>query len=157
MPPDNKAAFKEIPPTGFTTAWTRNGIPISVSGNSTIVSVNGLGTYTVVATIGSCISLPASIIIADSASNKLFVYPSPNDGRFTVSYPSPGASVSNSTKQSITIYDSYGRRVHNKEYTVSQPYQLHQIDMRRNGTGVYYIVLREANGNKIKTGEVVVR
>jgi hypothetical protein len=29
--------------------------------------------------------------------------------------------------------------------------------MRRNGMGVYYIVLREANGNKIKTGEVVVR
>ncbi len=145
------------PPTGFTTAWTINGIPISVSGNSTIVSVNGLGTYTVVATIGSCISLPASIIIADSASNKLFVYPSPNDGRFTISYHSPGASVNNSTKQSITIYDSYGRRVHNKEYTVSEPYQLHQIDMRRNGSGVYYIVLREANGNKIKTGEVVVR
>ena len=26
-----------------------------------------------------------------------------------------------------------------------------------NGTGIYYIVLREANGNKIKTGEVMVR
>ena len=145
------------PPTGFTTAWTRNGIPISVSGNSTNVSLNDLGTYTVVATIGSCISLPASIIISDSASNKLFVYPSPNDGRFTVSYHSPGASLTNKTIQNITIYDSYGRRVHNKEYAVTQPYQLHQIDMRRNGTGVYYIVLREANGNKIKTGEVVVR
>ena len=145
------------PPTGFTTAWTRNGTAISVSSNSTIVSVNGLGTYTVVATIGSCISLPASIIIADSASSKLFVYPSPNDGRFTVSYHSPGASITNSTKQSITIYASDGRRVLNKEYAVTQPYQLHQIDMRRNGTGVYYIILREANGNKIKTGEVVVR
>ena len=145
------------PPTGFTTVWTKNGSPISVSGNSKIVSVDDLGTYTVVATIGSCISLPASITISDSASSKLFVYPSPNDGRFTVSYYSPGASINSPTKQSITIYDSYGRRVLKKEYDVKQPYQLHQIDMRSNGSGIYYIVLREANGNKIKTGEVVVR
>ncbi len=145
------------PPTGFTTVWTKNGLPITVIGNSTVVSLNELGTYSVVATIGSCISTAASITIADSASNKLFVFPSPNDGRFTISYYSAGVSASNKTIQNITIYDSYGRRVLNREYPVSQPYQLHQIDMRNLGTGVYYIVLREANGNKIKTGEVVVR
>jgi hypothetical protein len=145
------------PPTGFTTVWIRNGSPVSVSGNSKVVGLNELGTYTVVATIDSCVSLLASITISDSASNKLFVFPSPNDGIFTVSYYSPGASSTSKTKQSITIYDSYGRRVHNKEYEVTQPYQLHQIDMRHNGAGVYYIVLREANGNKIKTGEVLVR
>jgi len=44
-----------------------------------------------------------------------------------------------------------------KEYEVRQQYQLHEIDMRGAGAGIYYIVLREANGNKIKTGEVVVR
>ncbi len=145
------------PPTGFTTSWTRNGVPIIVNGNSTVVSLNELGTYTVVATIGSCISTASSVVIADSATNKLFIFPSPNDGRFTVSYYAAGASATNPTKQTITIYDAQGRRVHNKEYPVTQPYQLHQIDMRRNGAGVYYVVLREANGNKIKTGEVVVR
>ncbi len=145
------------PPTGFTTVWTKNGLPIIVLGNSTVVTLSELGTYSVVATIGSCISTAASITISDSATNKLFVFPSPNDGRFTVSYYAAGASSSNSTKQTITIYDSYGRRVHSKEYPVTQPYQLHQIDMRSNATGVYYIVLREANGNKVKTGEVVVR
>ena len=29
--------------------------------------------------------------------------------------------------------------------------------MRGSGAGVYYIILREANGNKIKAGEVIVR
>ena len=145
------------PPTGFTTVWTKNGIVIPVNGNSKVVGLDELGTYTVVATIGSCVSTAASINISDSATNKLFVFPSPNNGRFTISYYSAGASSTNKTKQQITIYDSYGRRVLNKEYSVSQPYQLHDIDMRAMGSGVYYIVLREANGNTIKTGEVVVR
>ena len=90
-------------------------------------------------------------------STKLFVFPSPNDGVFTVSYYTAGASATSPTKQSITIYDALGRRVHNKEYEVRQAYQLHRIDMRPNGSGIYYIVLREATGNKIKTGEVIVR
>jgi hypothetical protein len=145
------------PPTGFTTAWTKNGNPITVTGNSLVVNLDELGTYSVVATIGSCISNTASISISDSASNKLFIFPSPNDGRFTVAYYAAGATAGNPTRQTITIYDSQGRLVHNKEYEVRQPYQLHQLDMRRNATGVYYVVLREANGNKIKTGEVVVR
>jgi hypothetical protein len=116
-----------------------------------------LGTYTVVATIGSCTSVPASIIISDSASSKLWIYPSPNTGRFTVSYYSAGASSTNKTRQQLTIIGSDGRRVYNNVFDVTQPYQLHQIDLRRNGAGVYYVVLRDANGNKIRTGEVVVK
>jgi hypothetical protein len=145
------------PATGFTTVWTWNGTPITAVGNAYTVDVNHLGTYTVVATIGSCTSVPASITILDSASSKLWIYPSPNDGRFTISYYSPGASSSNKTSQNITIYDSQGRTVLNKKYDVTQPYQLHHMDLRAFGTGVYYVVLREANGNKIKTGEVVIR
>ncbi|HMI78596.1 MAG TPA: T9SS type A sorting domain-containing protein, partial [Ferruginibacter sp.] len=65
--------------------------------------------------------------------------------------------ITNPTKQSISIYDAYGRLVLKNEYNVTQQYQLHQMDLRGHGAGVYFIVLREANGNKIKTGEVVVR
>jgi hypothetical protein len=145
------------PSAGFTAVWTWNGNPVTPTGNTYTVDVNKLGTYVVIATIGSCTSLPASIIISDSASSKLWVYPSPNNGQFTVSYYVPGASSTNKTTQKLTIYGSDGRRVYNNEFTVSQPYQLHQIDLRRNGGGVYYIILREANGNKVKTGEVVVK
>jgi hypothetical protein len=145
------------PPAGFTTVWTYNGSPLTVTGNSYVADVNHLGVYTVVATIGSCISVPASITIGDSASSRLFIYPSPNNGQFTISYYSPGSSITNPTVQYITIYDSHGRRVLNDKYSVTQPYQLHKMDMRRFGAGVYYVVLREANGNKIRTGEVMIR
>ncbi|MEO7445370.1 MAG: reprolysin-like metallopeptidase [Ferruginibacter sp.] len=144
------------PTTGYLLNWTYNGNPLAVNGNAYMVDVNHLGLYTVQATIGSCISEVASVTIGDSASTRLFIYPSPNDGRFTVSYYSPSASVTSTTTQTITIYDRFGRRVWNNKYLVSQPYQLHKIDMRRNSAGIYYIILTEANGNTIGTGEVVV-
>ncbi len=147
-----------FPNTGLITwAWTKNGVSIPVTGNSVVVDLNKLGTYQVVATLGSCVSAPVSITIGDSASSTLFIYPSPNSGKFTISYYSPGASSSNKTKQQINIYDSKGSRVLSKEYEVSQPYQLHEMDMRHMGGGVYYVVLREANGTKIRTGEVVIK
>ena len=146
------------PAPGLTFAWYLNGVLIpGAVNNSIIATVNSLGNYRVIVSSGTGSCQSELKEITATPSTRLFVFPSPNDGRFTVSYYSAGASVTNSTKQNITIFDSYGRRVLNKEYPVTQPYQLHQIDMRRNGTGVYYIILREANGNKIKTGEVVVR
>ncbi len=146
----------------YTWNYTGPGSTQTFTGNTHLVNLSAIGTYTVTAADASnlaCVSLSKSIIIGDSASTKLFVFPSPNDGRFTISYYTAGASATNKTKQSIVIYDNYGRKVfeENKEDNVTQAYQLHQIDMRRNGSGIYFIVLREANGNKIKTGKVVIR
>jgi hypothetical protein len=146
------------PAPGLSFAWYLNGalIPGAVS-NSLIATVNSLGSYRVVVSsgTGNCQSVLKEITALPSSD--LFIFPNPNDGIFKVSYYTAGATASNVTKQSITIYDALGRRVHNKEYEVRQAYQLHQIDMRSSGGGVYFIVLREANGNKIKTGRVVVQ
>lgn len=60
--------------------WTWSGGPVIVSGKSYLVEVNHMGTYIVVATIGSCVSVPVTITILDSVHSKLFIYPSPNDG-----------------------------------------------------------------------------
>jgi len=127
------------------------------TGNSIVATVNSLGNYMVIvsSSTGSCQS--DLIEIKATASDKLFIFPSPNNGQFTVSYYTDGASIANPSKQSIVIYDSYGRKVLYKEYPVTQAYQLHHIDMRGFGGGVYYVVLREANGNKVKTGEVVIK
>ena len=138
-------------------SWLKNGVAIPVTGNTTTVDLNNLGVYTVVATLGSCTSAAVSISIDDEANSTLFIYPSPNDGRFTIAYHSPGSSLTNPTKQHITIISSLGQIVLNDDYTVNQPYQLHQIVLSHHGAGVYYVVLREGNGNKVRTGKVVVR
>ncbi len=145
------------PAVPFTAVWTWNGNAITPVGNTYTADVNHLGTYTVVATIGSCTSVPGTIVIGDSASSKLWIYPNPSTGVFWVSYYVPGASSSNATTQNLTIYGSDGRLVYSKKLTIIQPYQLEQVDMRRNGDDVYYVVLRDASGKKIKTGQVVVR
>ena len=142
------------PPAGFTTVWTRNGTPITVTGNSKLVTVNELGTYTVVATIGSCVSVPASISISDSASTKLWVYPSPTfNGKFTIAYHNPDGGI---TTQNVTIVDRLGRIALNGKYPVSQAYQLIPINMSRNSAGLYFIKLTLANGTKL-TGRVQIR
>ena len=139
--------------TGFTT-WTRNGNVTTANGNSIIVGTDSLGLYTAVATIGSCTSLPASITISDSASNNLFIYSNPNNGRFTVAYNNPGG---NFTTQILSVYNSAGALVYTKSYAVLQPYQLLDVDMRKNAAGVYYVVLSDASGKRVKVGKVVIR
>ncbi len=146
------------PAPGLSFAWYLNGTLLpGLTSNSIIATVNSLGNYRVVVTsaTGSCQSELVAISATPSAN--LFVYPSPNDGRFTVSYYTAGASSTNMTKQNITIYSTEGKTVFNREFQVSQPYQLHAIDLRKYSAGLYYIILREANGNTIKTGEVFVR
>jgi hypothetical protein len=94
------------------------------------------------------------ITIADSANSKLFIFPSPNDGRFNIAYYNQGGA---SVKRIVTIFSSKGEKVYSNEFQVSQAYQLLSIDMRRNGAGVYYVVLSDANNNKLQSGEVLVR
>ena len=145
------------PTTGLSIAWFRNGVLVpGATSNTYSVNVNTLGDYKVVVTdlaTGTCINQSNVVTIAALPSDKLFIYPSPSDGQFTVTYYNSGST----TTEGITIYDSYGREVYNNTFAVTQAYQLHKIDLRRNSAGVYYVVLRDANGKKIKTGEVLIR
>lgn len=146
------------PATGLNIAWYRNGVLINgATSNTYSVNVNTLGTYRVVVTdqaTGTCINQSNDLVIGAAASDRLFIFPSPTDGQFTVSYYNAAAGT---TKQGITIYDSWGRRVYDNVFAVNQAYQLHAIDFRHYSSGVYYVVLRDSNGKKIKTGEVLIR
>lgn len=147
------------PAPGLTFAWYLNGVLVpNATGNSIIANVNTLGNYRVVVTsaTGSCQSELKEITALPST--KLFIYPSPNDGRFTITYYTDAPYPTTQKKtQSINIYDSQGRLILKRTYEVTQAYQLHKMDLRQAGTGLYYVVLRDANGNKVKTGEVVIR
>jgi Metallo-peptidase family M12B Reprolysin-like/Secretion system C-terminal sorting domain len=146
------------PATGLNITWFKDGVLIpGATSNTYTVTVNNLGVYRAVVTdqaTGTCINQSNTLTIGASPSDKLFIFPSPNDGQFTVTYYN-GQTVS--TTQGITIYDSYGRRVYNNIFPVNQAYQLHKIDLRRYSAGVYLVVIRDFSGKKIKTGKVVIR
>lgn len=57
----------------------------------------------------------------------------------------------------VAIFSNKGEKVYNKDFQLTQAYQLLNIDMRKHGAGIYYVVLSDANGTKLKTGKVLVR
>ena len=144
------------------TNWLFNGnAPVpAIIGNSYVVNVEHIGTYQVLiqetfASPTLVCSNQSSIVTIDAAvSSKLFIFPSPNDGRFTVSYYN---SSSASTKRKIAIFDSKGSLVYNREFSITGPYTLIPINLERANRGIYYVVVGDANGSKLADGKVHVR
>jgi hypothetical protein len=81
------------------------------------------------------------------------VFPSPNDGRFTVSYHNPGGAA---TQQTLAVYDSRGIKVYHRKLNVVGPYQLHDIDLRPAARGIYYVVLGDPAGNRQADAKVII-
>jgi hypothetical protein len=145
------------PPGTYTFAWFKNGVLIPGATASTLAGINidGLGSYTV--TVTNTTGLPCSNTslaraITDSATNKLFIYPSPNNGHFRVVYHTPGTNV----KYTLTIYDSKGALVLKDVYTINSPYQGMEVELLRNRGGLYRVVLSDASGKKLGVGAVVI-
>ncbi|HYC39375.1 MAG TPA: zinc-dependent metalloprotease family protein [Chitinophagaceae bacterium] len=142
------------PAPGLTFTWELNGSPIpGATGNSVVATVNALGNYRVIVTsaTGSCTSQLFNV--KDSASTRFFIFPSPNNGRFTVSFYNADGTTKSRT---VTVYDSRGAKVYNSRFSVSGPYTLLNIDIRDAMRGVYHVVLGDAAGNKIADGRVLI-
>jgi hypothetical protein len=149
------------PSTGgtLTTNWFFNTGAISNTGNTRLVNVEQVGDYRV--TIQElftgglvCSNQSAIVSITATPSDNLFIFPSPNDGNFTVSYYNNGGA---STKRTIVIFDSKGSKVYNGQFDISGAYTLIGIDLQRANTGIYYVVVGDVNGKKLATGKVHVR
>ncbi len=137
----------------YTYTWFRNGIVVpGATGNTLVVNVDQLGAYSVIATNSgtTCRSQSSTVNIADSITGNIFIYPSPNQGRFQVRYINPpGTSV----VRMINIYDAKGSRVYSRSYGLNAPYSGRlDVDIRNMGRGIYLVELTDGNGNRIKAG-----
>lgn len=143
----------------LTTTWTLNGNTISNTGNTRNVNVENVGTYQVnikEAFSGGlvCSNQSAAVVIDATASSRLFIFPSPNDGNFTVSYYNDGGTT---TQRKIMIVDSKGSVVYRKQFTVTGAYTLIPINFESGSRGIYYVVVGDAAGKKLAAGKVHVR
>ena len=82
----------------------------------------------------------------------MFIYPNPSSGSFQVRYFS-----SSNTARTLNIYDSKGARVFQKAFTITSPYTKMDVNMDNAASDVYLVELRDADGNRIATGKVVIR
>ncbi len=142
-------------------AWLYNNNPITVSGNSYIANIEKVGTYKVniqeLWTSGlACTNQSSVITLTATVSDKLFIFPSPNDGRFTVAYYNNG---SNATNRRIVIFSTAGQKVYDRIFPITGAYTLLNIDLRYVSPvhGIYYVMVGDANGNKLVDGKVHVR
>jgi hypothetical protein len=143
----------------LTTNWFFNTGAISNAGNTRLVNVEQVGDYQVriQETFPGglvCSNQSPVVKITATPSDRLFIFPSPNDGRFTVAYYNDGGT---STKRTIAIFDSKGSLVYQAKFDIAGAYTLIPIDLRTHSTGIDLVVVGDANGKKLATGKVHVR
>ncbi len=148
--------FSTVTPAAATYTWLRNGTAIAnATGSSLIVNVDGLGDYRVrVTDVNGCSNTSNLVSLTDSVSGKVFVYPNPNSGQFQVRY----YSIINNTglPRGVNIYDARGKRISTQVYSISSPYARMDVDLRNHGTGVYWVEVVDANGNRLAMGRTQV-
>jgi hypothetical protein len=143
----------------ITSSWTYNGQAITPLNNTYLATVNGLGDYqaAIRETWPSglfCSAISQVVTITANVSSRLFIYPSPNDGNFTVSYYNAGGA---NTSRFLVIYDAKGAVVFRRAFPIGGPYTLLPVDLSAAARGIYFVVVGDAAGNKLIEGKVHVR
>lgn len=141
---------------GFNISWFHNAEPVpGLTGTTYTIGVTGLGEYqvSIVNTITGCNNQSAILRILDSASSKLFIYPSPNDGKFTLAFFN---SSGGNTQRIVSIFDGRGARIFQQSFAISGPYTLIPVTLKAATRGIYYVVVGDATGKRIAKGSVIV-
>ena len=138
--------------------WYQDGNPIVNAGNTRLIDVEHTGVYQVRISeswpsLLVCSNQSPNVTILPGVSGKLFIYPTPNDGQFTVSYYNQGGTQVN---RSVSVFDGNGQRVFYKTFTVSGPYTLIPVDVRKGLSGMYVVVIGDANGKKLTERKIIV-
>lgn len=143
----------------LTTSWFFNTNPVANTGNTRTVNVEQVGDYQVriqetwPSTL-VCSNQSAVVAITAQASERLFIFPSPNDGAFQVAYYNSTGAASSRT---ITIYNAAGAKVHHEKFAVTGSYTLLNLDIKPAAKGLYYVVVGDVSGKRIAKGNVLIQ
>jgi hypothetical protein len=142
--------------TGFNISWFKNNVLIpGVTGTTYVVDSVEIGGYRVdiVNQVTGCNNQSNVLTIGTTPSEKLFIFPTPNSGQFTVSYFN---SAGTSTQRSVTVFDAHGAKKYNGKFAVTGPYTLLNINLRPAAAGIYVVVIGDATGKKLIESKVMV-
>jgi hypothetical protein len=158
LPGQSATLTADINPSaaGFDITWYRNGNVIpGVTGTTYVVDSVEIGDYRVdiVNQVTGCNNQSNVLTIGTSASERLFIFPTPNNGQFTVSYfNSTGAT----SQRNISVYDSKGARVYVRQFAINGPYTLMNVNLQPAQRGIYYVRVGDASGKVVAEGKVLV-
>jgi PKD repeat protein len=149
-----------ITPTGtYKYTWYRNSQIIPTEITTVVDSIGYLlwsGPYKM--TIENlppqlpCANTTSEVIIGDSASSKLFIYPNPNNGQFRVTYYSP-----TNTRYQVVVMDTKGAVLYRKPHEVTNRYQLIDINLIGASRGMYILQIQDPTGKQLAAGKLVIQ
>jgi len=147
------------PDTGFDLTWLNDNLSISNTSSTVTASIENLGSYSAIAynLLSGCRDTSTNIIVSDSASTRLFVFPNPaiQNGTFTISYYN-NSSLNTTNKQVVSMFEAQGSKVYERTFNVNQGYNLLRIEMPQLSAGNYYIVLRDGSGKQIGVANMLI-
>jgi PKD repeat protein len=149
-----------IAPTGtYKYAWYRNNQLIS---NETTTAVDSIGyrlwsgaykmTVENLPPQLPCAYTTPELVIGDSVSSKLFIYPNPNNGQFRVTYYSP-----TNTRYQVVVMDMKGAVLYRKPHEVTNRYQLIDINLQGASSGLYLLQIQDPIGKQLASGQLVIQ
>jgi len=98
-----------------------------------------------------CTYTTPEVVIGDSASARLFIYPSPNTGQFKVTYYSAA-----NTRYQIVITDTKGAVLYRRQHEVTNRYQLIDINLTGASRGLYLLQVQDPSGVPLTSGKFVI-
>jgi hypothetical protein len=148
-----------VTPSGsYSYSWTLNNNPLVGEITAIIDSIgwkHPSGSYKVRVQNNPprlpCANTSEVFVIGDSVTARLFIFPSPNNGLFKVSYYSAV-----STTYNLQVFDSKGSLVYSKQTPATSGYPLMEVDLRAAQGGLYVIRLVSASNAVIASGKVVI-
>ena len=141
-------------PAGASYQWFINGVAEpSITGSSYAVDAHHLGTYTVrVTDVNGCVSTTSGVTFTALPTSQLFIYPNPTSGAFYVTYFMPNVN----TSVTVVVIDMMGRRVAERHEVTTAPYTRFDFSNSKLAAGVYIIEFRNAGGQRLAAGQLVV-
>ena len=148
----------------LSTTWLYNNNPVANAGNVRTVNIEAVGSYQVIIKEDfapdannpnsiTCTNQSPVVVIKAEVSDRLFIFPNPNSGQFTVSFYNAGGAASQRT---VTIYDSRGAKIYHAGFPVTGSYTLLPINIPAVSRGVYHLVIGDLSGKKIAKGSFVI-
>ena len=144
------------PNSAVSYAWWYNGAVLpGATADTLLVDFAHIGLYQVSVTdTNGCTNISDSASIRDSTLGKMFIYPNPAGGQFQVRYYS---DPNTPTPRTLNLYNNNGVKILTRAYTQTISYQRVDIDIRRNGKGMYWVELLDKNGKRISIEKVMVQ